>query len=251
MLLRRRLSRKGDKYIANSYGQARASSDAGRGLLGLNRAMDEKAELPAPRANSECPRDAYLWRYATALRPTASRRILALCANIVAFQVAWAGNILGSVSVGLTVSALCLGTHFFLLSVIVPVSHRRQLREALWIVFVVAFGWLVESFLLYTSVLSLDGSSFTVGAVPLWLLLIWACFATTFRFSMHFFVRHPYWALLAGAMACFSYASGVALRGSVSFGLEPLPALCIIAGVWSLAFAAMSECYRRFWELKI
>lgn len=194
-------------------------------------------------------------RDGVALGLTASRTNLALCVNIATFQMAWAGNIIGSVIVGLLMSALCLVAHFFMLGAVVPASHRRRLGEALWIACVISFGWLVESFFLLSSALALDGSSLTsslaIGSVPLWLLLIWACFATTFRFSMSFFVRHPHWALLAGALACFSYASGVALQDSVSFGMDPLPALLIIAGVWSIAFAGMSECYRRFWEKEI
>jgi Protein of unknown function (DUF2878) len=172
----------------------------------------------------------------------------ALLLNLIAFQLAWLANIAGPVQLGLLISVGCLVLHFFVLRVWLFDTTERLKHEAIWILAVVFLGWLVESLLFFTSVLKMEMIELGVGQIPLWLIFIWACFATTFRLSMNFFVRHPLWAFFAGSFATLSYAGGVAMNPTVAFGRDAFSALVIIACVWSVLFAGMCEVYRRYWE---
>jgi len=145
--------------------------------------------------------------------------------NALAFNVAWFFCVLGGSKVAIVVTILVLAAHFYFIS--------NNSREISLVILVVALGIVMDSVLIRAGVLiSANGSSWP----PVWLLCLWAMFATLLSHSMKWFQSHlPVAFLLGGISGTLSYAAGTRLT---DFALrEPLwTSLPVIALCWCVTF---------------
>lgn len=176
-----------------------------------------------------------------AVMPTRnSHRTAVVLANFALFQVAWLCN-LAHLSF-LEWLTLCVGlvTHLYLVSYFY--GGHKIYREILWLSGMAAGGWLVETFFMRAGVLR-----FVQGdTAPYWLVNVWMMFATTFRFSLLPLIQRPRLLTLLAPLACISYWGGVELSREVEFGLRPLVALTVVAGVWTVWLPLTAWIFRRY-----
>lgn len=70
--------------------------------------------------------------------------------------------------------------------------------------------------------------------LPLWLLLVWAQFATLFHYALYWLTERPLLAALFGAVGGpLAYWGGIRL-GAAKFGPDPLLSLTVLALLWTL-----------------
>jgi len=145
--------------------------------------------------------------------------------NALVFNVAWLFCVLGGSKVAIVVTMLVLAAHFYFIS--------TDPREIGLVVLVVALGIMMDSLLIRAGILiSADGSLWP----PIWLLCLWAMFATLLCHSMKWFQTHlPVAFLLGGISGTLSYTAGTRLT---DFALrEPLwSSLPVIALCWCVTF---------------
>lgn len=147
--------------------------------------------------------------------------------NLLGFQLAWWSAVLfmdqaWPLLVALLVLHLCL--------------HRQPGQEAKVLVLVALLGYTIDSLLTRIGVFQ-----FATGASlpPLWLALLWLCFAATLRQGLSWFNRRLILAAIAAGIAgSSSYLAG-AQFGAVSLGLPFLQSAIILAIIWSLLFPAL------------
>lgn len=163
-----------------------------------------------------------------------------LVANFVIFQVAWLCNVMNLPYWEWVAVLMALGAHLYW------VNHfygfHKVFPEILWLVGMAICGWLVETMLVRSGVLSLGEATFA----PYWLINLWLVFATTFRFSLLPLVRRPLFLALFAPLACLSYWGGVTLNKDAEFGIHPIMALLIIGAVWGLILPIMGWMFRRY-----
>jgi hypothetical protein len=157
-----------------------------------------------------------------------------LIANIGLFQAGWFACILLSVPWALLVVIAALLVHFFII-----VSREKILSELYIVVVVLVVGVILESMYLWSQVLiRTDGSLIP----PIWLLLIWVMFATTFRYSMSWLrAKLLLAAIFAGVAAPMSYFAGANLNASVSVNENLMFSLAIISVSWAIVFPLMMK----------
>jgi hypothetical protein len=152
--------------------------------------------------------------------------------NALLFQFGWLACVVGGDRVAVPVAAAVLLLHWRYLS--------RDAAEWFCMALSVALGVAIDAGLEAFDVLQFVG-----GGVPVWLIALWALFATTLNHSLRVFQRHLLWAALAGAGAGpLSYWSGVRLDAA-RFGIDT-PTACAVLGVcWSLLLPLLSAMMRR------
>jgi hypothetical protein len=153
--------------------------------------------------------------------------------NAVLFQFGWIACVLGGDSVAVPVAIALLLFHWRFIG--------REAAEWFCIALSVALGVALDA-----TLEALDVFRFAQGAsVPLWLVALWALFATTLNHSLRLLQQHLRWAALLGAVAGpLSYWSGVAL-GAAEFGIETLQACAVLAACWGLLLPLLSAMMLR------
>lgn len=157
-----------------------------------------------------------------------------LC-NLILYQLGWFSCVLGAAwghpMGGAGLALLPLLIHLWLVE-----DRRREVR----LVLAAALGGVV-----------LDGGQQGLGllqfrpdalglALPLWVPLIWAQFATLFRFSLAWLSgRYLLGALLGALGGPLAYAAGVRL-GAADFGASPSCSLVVLGVVWALVVPLMA-----------
>ncbi len=161
--------------------------------------------------------------------------------NFLLFQVAWFAGILGAshqmASLGVTVILLCLGIHFWRLP-------RQQIKaEALLVARCLALGFVIDSSLIQTQLMSYASVGLIEGISPLWMCLLWAALAITLNHSLAW-LKRSYWlaAILGSITGPLSYLSGVKLGA----GSMPNQAITLIALglIWAIAMPLMVKWSR-------
>jgi hypothetical protein len=85
--------------------------------------------------------------------------------------------------------------------------------------------------------------------IPLWLVALWACFATTINHSLSFMKNRPLvQAVFAGFGGPSSYFAGQRL-GSVEFGYSLPVTLVVLSIIWIILFSLFTSLSRN-WEVK-
>ena len=107
----------------------------------------------------------------------------------------------------------------------------KSKRELLLILVVSIIGIGVDSLLHYLNIFIFDNHAF----IPLWLAVLWFCFATTLSHSLQFVGHSMLFQYLAGLAAPLSYIAGHQL-GVVNFGYSITMTYCILAIIWCLLF---------------
>jgi len=103
-----------------------------------------------------------------------------------------------------------------------------------------ATGAVVESWQIAAGTYRLLDGVPAVGLPPAWLLVLWAQFATTFRFSLARVMTRPWAAALFGAAGGpLAFLAGERL-GAVTLSLPMVPVLLRLVAGWAIALVWLS-----------
>jgi hypothetical protein len=169
---------------------------------------------------------------------------IALIFNGLLFQSAWLGNVMDVallpllITLVVVIAHLLMVRHFF--------GSAAAWREGVWGVLVTVVGFLMEYLFLHFGVLQHAPQTGSLYGVPVWLLLLWLVFATTFRFSLSFLRHRIAWSAVLGAGAVLSYWGGAALNTSSQLGTPVWIALLWIALSWALLLPVLLMIHRRY-----
>ena len=142
--------------------------------------------------------------------------------NLIAFDIAWFGLVYwGNLFIPFALLMLCL--HFYFVS-------KTRKNEFYLICAVTLIGIYVDSMLQFLGVFVFaDGQM-----MPLWLITLWFCFASTICHSLKFLQKSKLFQVLVGALlAPISYIAGNEMN-AVSFGLTVTNTFVILSILWSL-----------------
>lgn len=141
--------------------------------------------------------------------------------NILGFQICWFGLVLfGNSFVPIAISLLVI--HLIFLS--------KGENELLLVATIVCVGGLVDSLLALSAIFVFSSSLF----IPLWLIVLWACFASTITHSLSFLKKWPLLQVVAGLfIAPLSYIAGNKLN-VVEFSYSPLITYLMLGVIWSV-----------------
>ena len=161
--------------------------------------------------------------------------------NYALYQAGWFACVLGGAShrpwTGFFIAMILIGAHLTL-------SLERSL-EARLVVMATAVGLAVETVQIATGTYGFSSGMVNNALPPLWLLAMWAQFATTFRFSLRRVVTRPVAAALFGAAGGpLAFLAGERL-GAVTL-LPPLThGLLRLSIGWAIALVVFSAVLRR------
>ena len=151
-------------------------------------------------------------------------------ANFVLFQCAWLLTILAAAGgrpyLGLLFTLLWMGVHLLWFA-------EDKKTECLLLGAAALTGYVLESLLLVSAVVSYPSQAMFGAPVPLWMVALWVNLAATIHYSLSWLKTHYLGsAALAMLAAPVAYGSGAKL-GAIN--LSGTMALVIIALIWSLA----------------
>ena len=152
--------------------------------------------------------------------------------NFVGFYLAWFGLILlGNTFIPIDIALIA--AHL----IIVVKAPEKRFAELKLITAIVIIGLLVDNALTAFSVFNFpntSSSSFDAFLIPLWLVVLWACFAATIAHSMQVMAKSKLLQVCVGAVfAPMSYIAGEKF-GAVEFGYSLSVTFFILALVWSI-----------------
>ena len=151
----------------------------------------------------------------------------AILLNFGLFQIGWLVCVIGGNAFALAYTLLALTLHFALVS--------RQRSEWKLIVIVVTVGCLWDLVMVKSGIITFGDALPWLG-IPLWLICLWALFATTFMHSLAWLSSRPGVAVAAAALcgpASYWIGSGLA---DASLRLPLFASLTIMAMGWALLF---------------
>jgi len=155
----------------------------------------------------------------------ASRNLI----NFVAFQLAWFACVLGGPRDRVTAGTLAVVAVVALHLAMAP----RPGPEARLVAIVTAIGLGWDSLIVSLGLMSYPAGTFAPGVAPLWILAMWALFATTLNLSMGWLKGRPWLAVAFGAVGGpLAYVAGKKL-GGVEMG-EPVLALLAQGLGWAV-----------------
>jgi len=155
------------------------------------------------------------------------KELLIKALNVVLFNMAWALCVLGGNDVALVTVVVVLILHMLFVA--------PDWSEIVLLVMIASLGIAIDTLWFLTGVLqNPDGSSL----LPIWLVALWFCFSTTCAHCFSFLHNRLLLASLLGAVfGSFSYWAGVRLS-DVSFGVDVLYGVLMIAALWCVLFPA-------------
>jgi hypothetical protein len=161
-------------------------------------------------------------------------------ANILLFHTAWLGGVLGAAHGRPWLGpAATLGVVAWHLA-----KAPRARPEALLLVIAFVIGAAFESLLVLGGWLRFESGSIADATAPLWVIALWAAFATTLNVSLRLLHRRQAVAALLGAVAApLAYYSGSRL-GAVEF-VNVGTALLVIAAGWVVLMPALVSLAER------
>jgi hypothetical protein len=161
--------------------------------------------------------------------------------NYVLYQAGWFACILGAAwhrpLTGFGIAVLLTAVHVWR-------AEDRALESRL-ILLALTLGIAVEGAQAWSGTYAqFTSGSVTAWMSPPWLLAMWAQFATTFRFSMHGVMTHPWRATAFGVIGGpIAFLAGERL-GAVTLAQPLLPALLRLAVAWGLALYVCARVTR-------
>lgn len=160
--------------------------------------------------------------------------------NIAVYQIVWfacvASAASGHAPVGIAVAAAAVALHLAL--------ARVPLRELRLIAFAAVLGGAFESLLVASGWVRMDADLLVAGVVPLWMVALWAAFATTLNVSLRALrSRYLLGAVLAGTGAPLAYYAGARL-GALEW-THALPAALMIAAGWAVLLPLLMRSAQR------
>lgn len=150
--------------------------------------------------------------------------------NIVLYQIGWASCVLGS-----SWDYPFLGSFLGVMMLVIHLMLAEMRRaEVVLICCVCLIGIIVDSSQQSLGFFSLKTSPVWPFWLPMWMLVIWAQFATTLRFALYWLAGHYVLAALFGMVGGpLAYWGGVRL-GAAQFGENTLFSLATLSLVWGL-----------------
>lgn len=154
--------------------------------------------------------------------------MLRLILNLVAFQIGWFACVLGGAQglpwLGVGVVALVVALHLWMSS--------APAREALLILIIGTLGALWDGLLVRFGFLQYPSGMILPWLAPVWIIAMWASFATTLNVSLAWLKGRWSLAILFGAIGGpLAYYAGHRL-GGVDFP-DLILGLAVLAGGWS------------------
>jgi hypothetical protein len=161
--------------------------------------------------------------------------------NVIAYQCAWFACVLGAAAqhpvIGMLVVAGVIGWHMRCAA-----EPRRELGL---IGIAVLLGAAFETVLAASGWVRMEPSPLLGSFVPLWMVTLWAAFATTLNVALRALrSRYLLSAVLAGAGAPLAYHAGSGL-GALHW-IEQTPALALIALGWASLMPLLMKTAQRF-----
>ena len=155
----------------------------------------------------------------------ASRNLI----NFAAFQLAWFACVLGGAHDKVAAGTLAVAAVVALHLALAP----RPGLEARLVAIVTAIGLAWDSLIVSLGLMTYPSGMFAPGVAPLWILAMWALFATTLNLSMGWLKGRPWLAVAFGAFGGpLAYLAGKKL-GGVEMN-EPWLALLVQGFGWAL-----------------
>ncbi len=125
---------------------------------------------------------------------TAAPGAIRIVVNVVAFEIGWFACVLGAARgrpmLGLAVAAAVIAIHLWLVA--------ERAREALLIGAAIALGAIWDTSMAHLGWIAYAAASPWSGFAPLWILALWALFATTLDVSMRRLQTRPLLAAVFG-----------------------------------------------------
>lgn len=144
--------------------------------------------------------------------------------NMLGFNLAWFGLVYWG-NVFVPVAVIMLVIHLFLLS-----NNKNEARLVLLITII---GVTVDSVLSFSHFFIFLDSGFIT---PLWLIVLWACFASTISHSLAFLSHSKILQVLVGFLiAPLSYIAGEKFN-AVQFSYPLLETYFMLGFIWSVLF---------------
>jgi hypothetical protein len=168
-------------------------------------------------------------------------RLMPMVVNIVAFQIGWFACVLGAAHgwlwAGPVVVAAAVGLHLALAA--------HPFEELKIVVAALVIGAVWESLLLNLDLVRYPSGLLFAHLPPLWMLALWAVFATTINSSLGWLKQRLLLAGLLGALAGpLSYWAGARL-GALEL-VFPVLALAALAVGWGVITPLLLTLARRF-----
>jgi hypothetical protein len=166
---------------------------------------------------------------------------LPLLLNVVVYQCVWFACVLGAAA-----RQPLIGIALALVAVLLHLSMARDpLRELPVIGLAMVAGAGFDSLLVATGLVRMDQAVLTGGVLPLWMVALWAAFATTLNVSLRALRgRYLLSATIAAVGAPLAYSAGAGL-GALQIG-HWLPALLAIGMGWALLLPLLMKSAQRF-----
>lgn len=160
--------------------------------------------------------------------------------NFVAFQVAWfacvASAARGAPWLGVFVAVAAVAAH-------ASISARPR-RELVLVLVAITLGAVYDSSIAALGWITYNSGEFVSGMAPLWILALWALFATTINVSLRWLRGRRGVAALLGALAGpLSYYAGERLGALVL--VEPIAASLALAIAWAIFTPVLIEVAQR------
>jgi Protein of unknown function (DUF2878) len=167
--------------------------------------------------------------------------VLRIVVNVVAYQCAWFAGVLGAAAqrpwLGVAVAAAAVLWHLH--------SAVRPQRELRLILIAALCGAAFETLLVASGWVHMSPALLAGSFTPLWMVALWAAFATTLNVSLRALrPRYLLSALLGAVGAPLAYWSG-ARMGALQW-VHELPALVVIALGWALLTPLLMKSAQRF-----
>ena len=164
--------------------------------------------------------------------------------NFIAFQGAWFACILGAAyerpwTGVIAVAALAVMHMLFM------VRSDARFGETVLLLGAAALGWIGDSLLVVTGVLTFAESAQIGGPSPWWMVALWVNLAMTLRFSMGWMRGRMAVAAVFGAIGGpLAYFAGAKL-GAVTLGVDLFAGLGAVAALWAAAMPLLLVLERR------
>ena len=166
---------------------------------------------------------------------------LRVAVNIAGYQCAWFACVLSASAqrpeIGVAVASAVVAWHLH--------SAREPGRELRLIGVAVLIGAAFESLLVTGDWISMEPALLFGQVTPLWMVAVWAAFATTLNVSLR--ALRPHWflaAILAAIGAPLAYYAGAQL-GALQW-VHQMPALFVIAIGWAVITPLLLRSAQRF-----
>lgn len=176
----------------------------------------------------------------TATAPAPGITGMTVVANVVLFQLGWFACVLGAAHalpwLGPLVALPIIAWHL--------ARAARARPELVLAVSALLAGALFDTLLVRTGWIRFSAGALVAGTAPLWMMVLWAIFATSLNVSLRSLRTRPGLAVILGALGGpLAYYSGARL-GALTF-TAVRPALAMIALGWAVLTPALLAAARR------